>query len=43
MLEGAPSSTLFLGEKWGGLWKEYFLQILVFMLDKGSFGSKQDY
>jgi hypothetical protein len=40
--EASASSKLFPCENWGNFWKEYFLQIIVFKVEKGSFCSKKD-
>jgi hypothetical protein len=37
MIEAAASSTLFFYESWGSFGNEYFLQILYFTFEKGSF------
>jgi hypothetical protein len=39
VLEAAPSSTLFPCENWVSFWMEFFLQIIVFKVGKGSFWS----
>ena len=43
MLEAATSSVFFPFDNWVSFWKEYFLQIMDFKVEKGSFCSKQNY
>jgi hypothetical protein len=40
VFKGGVSSTLFSCENWVSFWKEYFLQIITFKVEKGSFCSK---
>jgi hypothetical protein len=37
MLDAAAYSTMFLYENWLSFWKEYFLVIIIFMVEGGSF------
>jgi hypothetical protein len=43
VLETGASSTLFTCETWVRFWKEYFLQIIVFKVEKCSYCSKEAY